>query len=275
MRHISQVTQSMNMGFSAIFRQEVIKKYICDGCGQKVEVVKMVIPFGPLKGKEAETKRGCDCEVLKIVKEEQQEAKKARLKRIFEENSLINPALKEATFDNFEPNEFGQALQKAKRYVDEFDLKNPKNLFFQGSFGTGKSHLSMAIAKALREKGYATIFISTPKLLTKIRTTYGKESGISEEQIINALADADLVVFDDIGAEGEISGWPIQKLFEVIDQRAGKHNIYTTNLSSTEFEVSKDLRRIFSRMMMNAEPIIMNGTDFRKKQFLKKVKENV
>ncbi|WP_185762558.1 ATP-binding protein [Bacillus methanolicus] len=178
---------------------------------------------------------------MKIVKEEQQEAKKARLKRIFEENSFINPSLKEATFENFESNEFRQALQKAKRYVEEFDLKNPKNLFFQGSFGTGKSHLSMSIAKALTEKGYTTIFISTPKLLTKIRNTYNKESGISEEQIINAIADADLVVFDDIGAEGEISGWGMQKLFEVIDQRAGKHNIYTTNLSSIEFEASKDL----------------------------------
>ncbi|AIE59087.1 hypothetical protein MGA3_10955 [Bacillus methanolicus MGA3] len=201
----------------------------------------MVIPFGPLKGKDAQVKRGCDCEALKIVKEEQQEAKKARLKRIFEENSFINPSLKEATFENFESNEFRQALQKAKRYVEEFDLKNPKNLFFQGSFGTGKSHLSMSIAKALTEKGYTTIFISTPKLLTKIRNTYNKESGISEEQIINAIADADLVVFDDIGAEGEISGWGMQKLFEVIDQRAGKHNIYTTNLSSIEFEASKDL----------------------------------
>ncbi|MDE3837906.1 hypothetical protein C0966_00590 [Bacillus methanolicus] len=256
------------------FNGKVIKKYLCEGCGNEVTVIRAKMLFGPKKGEWFEGKKGCDCEVYEIVRKEQEQAKAARLKRIFDENSLINPALKEATFENFEPNEFGQALQKAKRYVEEFDLGKPKNLFFQGSFGTGKSHLSFSIAKALQEKGYSTIFISTPKLLTKIRTTYGK-SEMNEEQIINALADADLVVFDDIGAEGEISGWPIQKLFEVIDQRAGKHNIYTTNLSSSEFEVSKDLRRIFSRMMMDAEPIIMNGTDFRKKQFLKKVKENV
>ncbi|EIJ79159.1 hypothetical protein PB1_16419 [Bacillus methanolicus PB1] len=257
------------------FNGEFVNKYKCEGCGNEVIVIRTKMLFGPKKGEWFEGKKGCECEILKIIKDEQQEAKKARLKRIFEENSLINPALKEATFENFEPNEFGQALQKAKRYVDEFNLKNPKNLFFQGSFGTGKSHLSFSIAKALTEKGYTTIFISTPKLLTKIRNTYNKESEMSEERIINAIADVDLVVFDDIGAEGEISGWPIQKLFEVIDQRAGKHNIYTTNLSSSEFEVSKDLRRIFSRMMMDAEPIIMNGTDYRKKQFLKKVKENV
>lgn len=39
-------------------------------------------------------------------------SEKARLKRIFEENSFINPSLKEATFENFESNEFRQALQK-------------------------------------------------------------------------------------------------------------------------------------------------------------------
>jgi DNA replication protein DnaC len=273
--HISQAIKSMNTGSNSILKQTIIRKYVCEGCHQEVEIVKMVVPFGPLKGQVIEEKRGCDCELLQIVKKEQHEAKKARLKRIFEENSLINQSLKNASFQNFEPGEFKKALDKAKAFVEEFDINQPKNLFFQGSFGTGKSHLSVSIAKELTNRGYATVFISTPKLLTKIRSTYNQNSEHGEERIINAINDADLVVFDDIGAEGEVSGWGMQKLFEVIDQRAGKHNIYTTNLSSTEFEASKDLQRIFSRMMMNAELIIMNGTDYRKRQFLKKVKENV
>lgn len=275
MNHISQAIKSMNTGSDSILKQSVIRKYVCEGCHQKVEVVKMVVPFGPLKGQVIEEKRGCDCELLQIVKKEQHEAKKARLRRIFEENSLINPSLKNASFRNFEPGEFKKALDKAKAFVEEFDINQPKNLLFQGSFGTGKSHLSVSIAKALTEKGYTTIFISTPKLLTKIRSTYNKNSEIGEEKIINAIAEADLVVFDDIGAEGETSGWSVQKLFEIIDQRAGKHSVFTTNLASVEFEITKDMQRIFSRMMMNSELIIMNGTDYRKRQFLKKVKENV
>lgn len=275
MHHISQAIKSMNTGSKSLLKQTVIRKYVCEGCHQEVEIVKMVVPFGPLKGQVIEEKRGCDCELLQIVKKEQHEAKKARLKRIFEENSLINPSLKNASFRNFEPGEFKKALDKAKAFVEEFDINQPKNLLFQGSFGTGKSHLSVSIAKALTEKGYTTIFISTPKLLTKIRSTYNKNSEIGEEKIINAIAEADLVVFDDIGAEGETSGWPVQKLFEIIDQRAGKHSVFTTNLASVEFEITKEMQRIFSRMMMNSELIIMNGTDYRKRQFLKKVKENV
>jgi len=268
--HISQIS-NMTMDSD----MQVIQEYICKGCGNKVQVIKMKMMFGPKKGEYFETKRGCDCEIIELIQKQQEEAKKARLKRIFDENSLINPALKHATFENFNPSEFRQAYEKAKQYVSEFNINEPKNLLFQGTFGTGKSHLSVSIAKALQEKGFATIFISTPKLLTKIRNTYNKNSELGEEKIINAIAEADLVVFDDIGAEGEYSGWSVQKLFEVIDQRAGKHNIYTTNLTSAEFEATKDMQRIFSRMMMNSEPIIMNGTDYRKRQFLKGAKENV
>lgn len=253
------------------FDMEFIKSYECEGCGNEVTVSKILMPFGPKKGEWVESEHGCDCELYEIIKQNQEAANRERLKRIFEENSLINPSLREATFENFDRTNFQNAYKQAKRFADEFDLKQPRNLFFQGSFGTGKSHLSVSIAKALTEKGFKTIFISTPKLLTKIRNTYNKNSELGEEKIIETISAADLVVFDDIGAEGDISGWAMQKLFEVIDQRAGKHNIYTTNLSSAELESSKDLQRIFSRMMMDAEPIIMNGTDYRRRNF--KVRE--
>lgn len=265
---INQLLKNLNTTTDSDMK--VVGEYICEGCGNKVEIIRMKMLFGPDKGKYFESKKGCDCEVLGIIKSQQEEARKARLSRIFEENSLINPSLKNATFENFVPGEFRKAYEKAKRYVEEFDIKKPRNLLFQGTFGTGKSHLSIAIAKTLTTKGYTTIFISTPKLLTKIRNTYNKNSEMGEEKIISMLANVDLVVFDDIGAEGEVSGWAIQKLFEIIDQRSGKHNIYTTNLSSAEFEATKDLQRIFSRMLDNTELIKMDGPDYRKRQFYKR-----
>jgi len=269
---LQSINQAIREGLNTITASDmkVVGEYICEGCGNKVQIIRMKMLFGPDKGKYFETKRGCDCEILGIIKSQQEETKRARLNRIFEENSLINPALRNATFENFNPGEFKEAYEKAKKYVEEFNLDNPKNLLFQGSFGTGKSHLSVSIAKALTEKGYTAIFISTPKLLTKIRNTYNKNSEMGEEKIISMLANVDLVVFDDIGAEGEVSGWAIQKLFEIIDQRSGKHNIYTTNLSSAEFEATKDLQRIFSRMLDNTELIKMDGPDYRKRQFYKR-----
>lgn len=251
---------------------EILNEYICEGCGKHVQEIRMKTLLGPDKGHYFESKMGCDCEILGIIESQREETKKARLLKIFKQNSLINPSLQSATFENYEPSEFKQAYEQAKKYVTEFDIDKPRNLLFQGSFGTGKSHLSVAIAKELTKKGYTAIFISTPKLLTKIRNTYNKNSELAEESIINSICNADLVVFDDIGAEGDIKGWGLQKIFEVIDQRAGKHNIYTTNLTSAEFESTKDLNRIFSRLMMDTELIKMDGTDYRKRQFLKGLK---
>lgn len=276
MQSVSQAIRNMNTlsNSNPFGDMEIINRYCCLGCGGEVTVAKLKMKMGPNKGKVVTQELGCDCALIKDIRENQKKARAARMRAIFEENSLINAALRDASFENFEPGEFSKALSQSKRYVEEFDLKKPRNLFFQGSFGTGKSHLSVSIAKALIEKGFSTIFISTPKLLTKIRNTYNQQSELTEEDILRAIREADLVVFDDIGAEGEITGWGMQKIFEVIDSRAGKHNIFTTNLTSDELSASKDLQRIFSRMMMNAELVIMNGTDYRRKQFLKGVKEH-
>ena len=261
--------KSMITDFDPSKHIKILENYCCMRCRGEVKVAEMKMMFGPNKGEHVTQTHGCDCDLLDGIKELQRKARASKLQSIFEENSLVNSSLMDSTFHNFDTSEFNKAYQQAKRFADEFDINNPRNLFFQGSFGTGKSHLSIAITKAIKEKGYSAIFISIPKLLTKIRNTYNKNSQQTEQQIIDMISSVDLVVFDDIGSEGDASGWGSQKIFEVIDQRAGKHNIYTTNLSSKDFEASLDLHRIFSRMMMNAEPVIMKGTDYRRKQFLR------
>jgi len=223
----------------------------------------------PEQNKFKRTDPTCNCYLLDEIREKQKKVRQQNMERIFEANSLINKSLLKADFDNFIPDDFKKALNQTKGFAESFDLDNPKSLFIRGTFGTGKSHLSVAITKVLTRKGYSAIFISVPKLLTKIRNTYNRASDQSEEQIIQAITEADLVVFDDIGAEGDISGWGMQKLFEVIDQRAGKHCVYTTNLKSKDFQRSLDMQRIFSRMLLNAELVEMDGKDYRMESFNK------
>ncbi|MGG3800633.1 ATP-binding protein [Metabacillus fastidiosus] len=253
----------------------VTNEYTCEGCGSQVKEFTTVIALGPMAGEKVTSKIGCNCMLYEQIKEEQKEADKSRIKRIFEDNSLINANLKKANFKNFEQDRFPTAYKTAADYVRNFDLSDPSNLFFQGPFGTGKSHLSVSISKALVALGYSSIFISLPKLYTKIRSTYNKNSEITEDQLMQALFKVDLLVLDDIGAEGEAKGWSVGKAFEIIDQRSGKHNIYTTNLSSDDFESSRDTARLFSRIMENTKPVIMNGTDYRKRHFLKAGEQNV
>ena len=54
--------------------------------------------------------------------------------------------------------------------------KEPKSLILQGSYGTGKSHLAYAIAKAVKSKGHTVAFMHIPMLMDRIKATYNKNA---------------------------------------------------------------------------------------------------
>lgn len=258
--------QGLNSALKSIanttYRSEFIRSYTCPGCGELVKVFQLTDKDGNSK----ENSIGCNCELLKAVDVQQQMINQQKIDRIFNQYSLVNQGLLQASFETFKPyrSELAKAVSQARRYASEFNLKKPRNLFFQSTqFGTGKSHLSMSIVRVVKEKGHSAIFISTPKLLTKIRSTYNKNATVSEDELLNNIIAANLVVFDDIGTESA-GGWGREKLFEIIDQRLGKNNIFTTNLKSDEFLVDRDLARIYSRLMENTEFIVLNNVpDYR------------
>ncbi|GAE36646.1 ATP-binding protein [Halalkalibacter akibai] len=151
----------------------------------------------------------------------------------------------------------------------EFSFDFPRNLLLTGSYGLGKSHLAAAMLKELLGKGHTGIFISVPKLLTKLKATYKKNSEFAEDDLLTVLEQADCLVLDDIGAEhgNDHSGsWSIAKVFEVVDSRLGKHTIYTTNLNGRDLQEKVGARN-FSRMMQQCEAITIQGDDYRLRQF--------
>jgi DNA replication protein DnaC len=198
---------------------------------------------------------------------------KRKVKDAFDQNSLVNENLKRASFDTYIPpsKELVEAKQKIMDFVRLFNPKESKNLLLVGTYGTGKSHLSYAATKSLLDAGHSCLFLSVPKLLTKIKETYNAKSKLSEEDLFEYIQQVDLLVLDDLGAEytnkrNENDNWAQTKIFEVVDSRAGKSTIYTTNLKSADLE-AKVNERNFSRILDNTEIIKMNGKDFRRKQF--------
>ncbi len=248
-------------------KQKLIKTFVCDGCNHTVEQKELEIPIGPRKGETILANYGCKCADIKLAQESKRtrdHLKNEKMKRFFDYYSLINKSLEHATFENYEPtsNELTTAKQNIKGYIHEFD--GTKNLLLHGSYGTGKSHLSVSITKELMAKGYECLFLSLPKLLTKIKETYNNK-GVTEDELLEAIQHVDLLVLDDIGAEHHTE-WVNSKLFEILDDRSGKATIYTTNLNSKELRTQINERN-FSRMMENTEIIKMNGNDYRRKEF--------
>jgi DNA replication protein DnaC len=260
---------------------EEVGKVTCPKCGNEDSITKAFYPEEKIINF-VESEGMCfSCYRDKTAYEEhlrqQEEWKKERIERLkvmFDEDSLMNPKLKTATFENYQPtnDNLSKAKTLTKRYADNFSKDNPVSLLLIGNYGTGKSHLSVAITKELMPKNLSCIFISTPKLMTKIRSTYNKDSQYTEEQIINQLSKVDCLVLDDIGAESTKQGdgnqhtWATSKIFEIIDNRIGKHTIFTSNYEPKELQERLGGRN-FSRMMESVHVIKMYGEDYRLKDF--------
>ncbi|KGJ25361.1 ATP-binding protein [Staphylococcus haemolyticus] len=211
-------------------------------------------------------KHGCDCEMKELAKisteNYHKKVRRKKAERIFKQ-SIINEDLKQATFDSYEPTntQLEYAKKLCKRYADNFDLNNKQSLLIQGSFGTGKSHLSMSIFKEVKSKGFTVLYMNVPQLISTIKNTYSYSTNMTEYELAKIVSDVDLMVFDDYGIN--MNEFATSKMFELIESRIGKHNIFTTNLDEKEMTKNKDLQRIFSRIMSNTTLIKMDGQDYR------------
>lgn len=241
--------------------------YKCE-CGEMVQDVEVELIGGPSKGKRVRNKKGCKCEDKRLADEAVAIAKRLELEKIktvFDTNSLINADLKKATFKNYDRTRTSTAeygLQKAVEYVKEFNRDDPKNIIFYGPPQVGKSHLSFSITRSLMARGYSAVFISVPKLLTKIKSTYNRDSSVKEEDILNHLKEVDLLVIDDLGAEKSATNsdksWSDSLLWQIIDDRQGKHTIYTSNLNDLGLQEFYE-ERTYKRIMNRTEKILMKG----------------
>ncbi|WP_100372113.1 ATP-binding protein [Bacillus sp. FJAT-45037] len=258
----------------------IIDSFTCTGCVELITVRRVVMPFGPEVGKERDILYGCRCEDLEmasIALKKRKEAEEWRLSQLFDQNSLVNRDLQLASFDSYKPDSKSQQLAFgcAQHYVREFTRDSPRNLILTGSFGVGKSHLALAVAKGLIDKGHSAIFVSVPKLLTKLKATYNKNSELAEDELLCLLEKVDCLVLDDIGAENGSShsgSWSTSKIFEVLDRRMGKHTIFTTNLNGRELQEKVGARN-FSRMMHQTEVVTLTGSDYRLRHFMQKERE--
>jgi len=122
----------------------------------------------------------------------------------------------------------------ARTFIREYpDVK--QGLLFMGRCGVGKTHLAVAILKALAlEKGVTGRFCDFHQLLREIKNSYNPVSGISEKQLLEPICGTRVLVLDDLGAE-KPSPWVIDTLHFVINQRYLRQltTLITTNFPDT------------------------------------------
>lgn len=134
-------------------------------------------------------------------------------------------------------------------------------LFMLGSTGLGKTHLSLAIANKLIQKGFCVVYGSTPELLRKLdKEQFGKSDG----DTMGLITDCDLLILDDLGAESKNDRY-ISLLYEIINARQSRSLpiIVNTNLNMDEIK-NRYQDRLWSRLF-SMRVLLFCGDDNRLK----------
>lgn len=269
-------------------REDIETKYerdlVCPECGKQEKGNGAGALFYRIKGDSEWVQVGepfkcsnCrDAEAFQVymagsLEEQQQQINKRLIKEYF----LLPEKLKDAGFKNFELNDFN-LLIKAKsdciNHVKSFLAGKKYNLWLSGPTGVGKSHLSAAVVRTIKEEGYSVGFLTTGQLLSKIKSTYNSGSVRTEEDILNDIKKIDLLCLDDLGSEsiGGNDNWRMSMLFQIVEARSGKPSIYTSNMA--EIELAKAVGdRVYSRLYDNTKTIDIwiENYDYRKKLQIK------
>ncbi len=149
-------------------------------------------------------------------------------------------------------------LLVAKEFSKDFG-KHSKNLLLIGPTGTGKTHISTAIAKCVIEKGYEVLYDSCQNIVSAFEYDRFKSGYDREEPRGQKYLECDLLILDDLGTEfvNEFTRSCLYNLFNTRQNR-GLSTIISTNLLPDELSQKYD-GRITSRITGSDYTILAFG----------------
>lgn len=176
----------------------------------------------------------------------------------------------DCTFNSFKviekyyPNNV-ENLEKIKssciKYATNFSTKS-KNVILYGGVGVGKTHIALAIANVVINKGFSIIFGTVGNIISDLQhEEFGNNENLQYYK--KAVLNCDLLIIDDLGTE-ILNASRIAILYNIINSRllSKLPTIITTNYTEDELEEKYD-QRIFSRIQGEYRPLTLNGRNIR------------
>lgn len=160
---------------------------------------------------------------------------------LMERSGLVGEML-EKTFENFDlnyytdPHSMQRKIQRAMEFIDNIQQgKKQQNLYLFGGVGTGKTHLSLAIANQLLKYDHSVIYKRIDDLLEIIIELKYEDKGNKEQ--LEVLKKVDLLVIDDLGAE-KTSAFALNQIRIILEERANinKAIIINSNLDLNDLQ---------------------------------------
>lgn len=151
-------------------------------------------------------------------------------------------------------------LEFAKQYAETFN-ESSNSIFMFGKTGLGKTHLSLAIANRVLDKGYSVIYDSAINILRNIEREHFSREHSSD--MIDLVMTTDLLILDDLGTEYETPFYNAT-IYNIINSRlnSGKATIISTNLDLSGIKRRYD-ERVVSRIISVYTCLEFRGDDVR------------
>ena len=169
---------------------------------------------------------------------------------------------RECRLNNYEAINQSQrdALSFADSLVDGYPGVD-RGLLLMGGVGVGKTHLAIAIMRALIEqKGVPCVFYESGSLLKAIQDSYNSISQTSEMRVLAPVYDAEVLVLDELGATVP-TDWVRDTMYQIINKRYNdrKLTIFTTNfpdevrIERNEWQASTDVEEFSDRAIVESQ----------------------
>lgn len=198
------------------------------------------------------------------------------LKEIERDNLRRFAPIDDCTFDNFNteyypaaamengvsPREKAQKiLESCRRYAQGFN-PHSASILFMGGTGLGKTHLSLAIANVVINRGYSVVYGTAQNILSDLQNeSFGRDESLDYTE--HDVLAADLLIIDDLGTEFK-NQFSVACLYNIINTRIlkKKPTIISTNFSYDDLERDYN-QRITSRIAGVYSTLMLEGNDIR------------
>ena len=238
-----------NIKINRVIHKEFKK---CGFCGRNLKPIGFDYLYCNISEEFIEYER-CNCKEaqeywkqkdLENFKTENRKKYREIIKEIYKD-IYLSKRLQKCSLENFIVEENKREIDIVKKYIEKCINKKEQNgLIITGNSGTGKTHLTAAIANKLIENGQIVLFGRLSYLLDMVKDTFYDDSK-SEKDLMDLYSNIDMLVIDDLGTE-KISQWVLEKLFIIISNRYDNNLpiIITTKFNKNQlfnrFEQSKD-----------------------------------
>jgi len=169
-------------------------------------------------------------------------------------------------FGNFKINKnLEVVITTINTYLNKELYRKGYGIYFYGSAGSGKTHLSFAILNEINQKTDLYSFaIYVPEFIQKIRDYYSQ--GETEFNPVYEIAKIPVLLVDDLGAE-RYTEWVQEQIVQLLDFRYRNKlsTIITSNLKLTDLK-EKVGERIYSRVVGLSKPVLVLNDDYRKRE---------